>query len=336
MNLSIKKVLTFRAASLGDALLGKYFLENVHAAYPDAACYLLVSMRGEMVRDLLHAYPWITVLEVNRRNPYSILKALRVLWNTDLTLTQGVSSGNFSTFSKFFARVVTKGGGLIGYTDTFPLNRLLYDVLLKTDHEKAVFLHDQDALRAAQIPVVADKLRYEITPDDTVLARFSLAQDAYIVLHLFSGSINRGLSRESMDRITETVTAWAKGKYTVVLTGGKGDQEVLNILGETHGAVSTAGRTSVREMANLIRYAEIVVSVDTGAAHMASGLGKRTIVMRCYQTANWWQEVQYTNRVTVLTGEKGSTETEIRNQPYPHSLNSISMDALTCELERVI
>ncbi len=334
MKKQIRKVLTFRAASLGDALLGKYFLENVHAAYPSAQCFLLVPMRGEMVRDLLRAYPWIIVLEVSRRKPLSIFHAFKVLFGTDLTLTQGVSFGSFSLFSKLFARLVTKGGGLMGYHDAFRFNHLLYDTILETSSTKAVFLHDQDALRAAMVPIVTHKLFYDAPEVPGILRKFSLTVDHYVILHLFSGSINRGLSKESMVRITDTVSDFARGTYTVVLTGGKGDQKTLDTLAEQFGVVSVGGRTTVSEMAHLIKYAKLVVSVDTGAAHMASGLGKRTIVLRSYQTANWWQPEQYTELVTVLTGEKGNDETDIRIHPYPHSLNSIDMHALRSELEK--
>jgi len=73
-----------------------------------------------------------------------------------------------------------------------------------------------------------------------------------------------------------------------------------------------------------LKFAKGVVSVDTGIAHMASGLGKPTIVLVCYQALNWWMKPQYDNNVTVLMGELGSGATKKKGKNYPHSLNSIT------------
>ena len=67
MSKFVKKALTFRASSIGDALMGKYFLENIHKEFPEAICGLLVGSRGKMLRELFSAYPWLEVWEVNRK-----------------------------------------------------------------------------------------------------------------------------------------------------------------------------------------------------------------------------------------------------------------------------
>ena len=54
MTYPVRKVLTFRASSIGDTLIGKYFLENVHAAYPDARCGIVVAGRVVYAREVHH------------------------------------------------------------------------------------------------------------------------------------------------------------------------------------------------------------------------------------------------------------------------------------------
>ena len=88
MRADIKKVLTLRASSIGDSLMGKYFLENVHAAYPESRAYILVGGRGGMIKDLFRAYSWLTVIEANRKSPGSVVRAFRELSGCDLTLRQ--------------------------------------------------------------------------------------------------------------------------------------------------------------------------------------------------------------------------------------------------------
>lgn len=87
MSKTISKVVIFRAGSLGDNLMGKFFLENVHAAYPSAKCCVVVGERGGMIRGLLSNYPWIEVREVNRRNPASVFRLIRDYFQADLVYT---------------------------------------------------------------------------------------------------------------------------------------------------------------------------------------------------------------------------------------------------------
>jgi hypothetical protein len=84
--------------------MGKYFLENVHTANPTAEIFILVGSRGAMIRELFLDYPWLTVLEANRRSPKSLFRAWQALQGVDIALTQ-VSDKPFSTVSKVFARL---------------------------------------------------------------------------------------------------------------------------------------------------------------------------------------------------------------------------------------
>ncbi|MEK7114207.1 MAG: hypothetical protein AAB850_01520, partial [Patescibacteria group bacterium] len=103
--MEIKKALTFRASSIGDCLMGKYLLENIHAAYPHARLGIVVASRAEMIRDLFAAYPWLEVIEANRRNPVSLFSLWKKYHESDLVVTQyaGKLGGKFGLASKLFA-----------------------------------------------------------------------------------------------------------------------------------------------------------------------------------------------------------------------------------------
>src|SRR5579859_4479491 len=107
----IRKALTFRASSLGDCLMGVYFLQQVRAQYPDAHCAIVVASRGAMVRDLGAAYPWIEVYEANRRSPRTLLRLARRFWRSDLVTTQ-YTGGTFPLVGKIFARMLARRGAL--------------------------------------------------------------------------------------------------------------------------------------------------------------------------------------------------------------------------------
>ena len=91
------KVLTFRASSIGDCLMGKYLLENIHIQYPQARLALVVASRGAMIRDLFAGYPWLDVREVNRRNSSALLALWKDFHWSDVVVTQyaGKQGGKF-------------------------------------------------------------------------------------------------------------------------------------------------------------------------------------------------------------------------------------------------
>src|SRR3989338_3419571 len=96
-DMKIEKALTFRASSIGDCLMGKYLLENIHAQFPNARLGIVVASRGAMIRDLFATYPWLEVIEANRRSPRSLFYLWRNFRNSDLVMTQyaGKLGGRF-------------------------------------------------------------------------------------------------------------------------------------------------------------------------------------------------------------------------------------------------
>jgi hypothetical protein len=94
----IHKALTFRASSIGDCLMGKHLLENIHVQRPNARLGIVVASRGAMIRDLFAAYPWLEVIETSRRNPQTLFSLLRIFFRSDLVITQyaGKKGGRFS------------------------------------------------------------------------------------------------------------------------------------------------------------------------------------------------------------------------------------------------
>lgn len=300
----IRKAFTMRASSIGDCLMGKYLLENIHSSYPDAQCSIVVASRAEMIRDLLAAYPWLRVCEASRRNPLAILKVAREVYRSDATETQCTGRGQFSTPSKIFAWIMTKSGRLVGYEDPWKWNHLLYDQVLPYDSQKALLLHEQSALAALGIPITIPKAILKYIPDSVVYERFSLPEKSYIILHLFAGTGGRGFTREKRaEYVSELVTAFGD-RYTIVLTGSSSDKSLAEEATNVLPARIIAGETSVQELANLIVGSVCIVSIDTGVAHMAAQLGTPLVVVRTCFASNWWSKEQYDGPITVLSRDE--------------------------------
>lgn len=281
-----KGVLTFRPGSIGDCLMAKYFVEQVRAAYPAIEATIAVPTRVHMVRALLAAYPWIRVVET---------KALR-LPRRDMVFTP-YTGGVFPLRTKLFARVLAKK--LIGFSDRSPFNRFLYDKIIPLiGRERAPRLLECDALGAVSIPVATDTPSFTYIPQAHLLPARGLQEKKYVVLHLFSGSNARGLSPERKRALIEALAATSP--LPLVLTGSKNETDSLGVL----PAGVCVAETTIQELAHLIDHAAAMVSLDTGAAHIAAHLRKPLVVLTSCVGAQWWSKDMYGREVPSVLFER--------------------------------
>lgn len=269
------KTLIFKPGSIGDCLMGKYFLENVRAHYPDARCAIAVPARKAMIQTLLAAYPWIEVVET---------KELR-LPRRDVAVTP-YTGGVVPLKTKLFARLLAKK--LIGFSDRSPFNRFLYTKIIPlVGRSRAPRLLECDALAAAGIPVSITQPSFEYLPQPQLLQKLGLQEKSYVVLHLFSGGNARGLSPA---RKHELIAALARAlSVPLVLTGTPKETASLGEL--PHNA--RAAHTTLQELAHLIDHAAGMVSLDTGAAHLAAHLRKPLVVLASCVGVQWWSGDMY-------------------------------------------
>jgi ADP-heptose:LPS heptosyltransferase len=324
----VHKAITFRASSIGDCLMGKYFLENVHAAYPKARCAIVISSRAAMISDLLAGYPWIEVIEVNRRNPKTILSLIFSWWGSDIVLTQyaGKPGGKFSLSSKFVARLLARSGALIGFKDASSFG-FLYSRLLPFTASRAVLIHEQLALLAARIPIAFPELSFSFVPKEGVPEKIKLSNNGYIVVHLFSGSISRGLTFENQQNLLTELLSALPPNISLVLTGAAADKPktaaLIEAMNDTR-VVDVAGKYSLQETANLLSHSKGLVSVDTGIAHIGVQIGKQAIIMTSCPGLHWNSKEQYPERATIFNRNDLCVPSHV-SADYPPCLNAIDM-----------
>lgn len=332
--MEIKKAITFRASSIGDCLMGKYLLENIHAQFPSARLGIVVASRAGMIRDLFAAYPWLEVIEANRRD----LRSLFYLWKnfrkSNLVVTQytGKPSGRFSLGSKFFARMLAKRGGFIGFTDVSWWNGILYDRLVPIRADVAVVEHDREALRIAGIPIALPFPTLHCVEDERVLSKFGLEKGNFIVVHLFAGNAGRGLHPDNKRELLALLAQKLPHMHLVV-SGSPNDREEALRVTEGTSARVIAGEATLQEMMKLIRHSRAVVSVDTGMAHISAQLGVSLIVMRTCLGRNWWFPEQYGSDapITVFECDTVCKDGHLAKN-YPDCINAISVENIAREM----
>ncbi len=326
---SIQKVLTFRASSIGDALNAKYLLENIHVAYPKARCAIVVAGRGAMIRDLLAAYPWIEVVEANRKSFTSLCTLWSAFRGSDLIMIPAAKVGaSFSFPSKIAARILARRYALLGFEDASGINTFIYDNVVPL-RAQAPRLSEQDMLHAAKIPITVPHMRLMYLPQTAFLERLNLKPNSYIVVHLFAGSENRGPSQAKRQSFVDAL-ACALPHTPLLLTGSKSERERIEELTLPEQARNIAGDISVQELAMLMAQSSCVVSIGSGPSHIATSLEVPVIVLVTCHGIPWVGEEQYGIgiRVRVFSDTLACASGHDNTQPHPMCIEHIDAEAV--------
>lgn len=330
----IHKALTFRASSIGDSLMGKYLLENIHAEFPDARCGLVVASRGAMIRDLLAAYPWIEVIEANRRSPRALFTLVKRFWRSDFVCTL-YTGGLLNLSTKLMARLLARHGALIGYIDRSPVNTFLYDKLLylKPDRSNVPRLLECDALRAADIPVATERMTFTYLLQPDLLARFGLQKKEYVVVGLFSGADARGLSPEKRQELVDAL-ARAMPTLPLVFIGTEKEREqIARMRLPEHSKIV---ETSVQEVAAFIDDSACMVSLGTGTSHIAAILRTPLVVLVACQGLQWVGTDQYGDAPMQVFCRPEMCPNGHDYSGYGSCINAVDMDAVASAAKKFV
>lgn len=310
--------------------MGKYLLENIRAAYPDARCTLAVSSRVGMIRDLFAAYHWLEVIEVNK-NPASLWRFF-ASGRRDIVITP-YTGGVFGILPKLVARLFAKT--LIGYTDASHLNRFLFTKLIQlVGRSRAPRLLESDALAAIGIPLSVERLTFTYLQQPHLLEKFGLQNGKYVVLHLFAGSDARGLSLNSKHALISSLMKVLPEDWKLALTGGDKERESL---GKDLPPQVILVHTSLQELAHLIDHSACVVSLDTGAAHIAAHMGKPLVVLASHCAGTqWWSPDMYGEETRTLFSCLGICKGRHEHPGYARCLDAIDPETVASRVAVIL
>lgn len=88
----------------------------------------------------------------------------------------------------------------------------------------------------------------------------------------------RSSARWPADRYAEIARQLAEAGHDVVITGSADDEDAEQV-SQVPGVTSLAGRTNLAELAGMIAAARLVVSGDTGVAHLATAYAVPSVVL---------------------------------------------------------
>jgi ADP-heptose:LPS heptosyltransferase len=147
-------------------------------------------------------------------------------------------------------------------------------------------------LRALGVPADDARLEFPVTDDDRAdlgraIAGFAISERNYVCVHPGSQLPSR---RWHAERFAAVADALADQGFTVVLTGVAGEVELTRRVARAMQApaIDLAGKTSIGAVAALIDEADLLVSNDTGVAHIAAARGTPSVRVSCGGDERRW------------------------------------------------
>lgn len=170
-----------------------------------------------------------------------------------------------------------------GFRTPRQYKHLAFDECLNHDPYKHEMDHYLDLIAMAG---VAPLRRYPIIPMPAPLSLPPSVCSAYVVFSMFSGTYN-GYMREWMpSRWVSLAMLLQKSELSVIVIGtvddlsGRAYSEFCHRASELDLAFSDlVGKSTLSEMMDVLAGSSLVVSVDTGTAHIAAAMGKRVVAM---------------------------------------------------------
>ncbi|MDE0466694.1 MAG: lipopolysaccharide heptosyltransferase II [Candidatus Poribacteria bacterium] len=281
-NFTPERILVVKLDHLGDVLLATPVLSNLRRAYPNTELHALT---GAWSRVVLEKHPDVSkVIEYNspafcrtgrstslkqtfrlyralRRQKYDMIVELRgdwrVVWFAFLRLTP-------KRLDRAALQVANKLG-LAQFTGTHETTRNL------------------DVLRQAGIPIPVQTTTFSVTAEDEkwvsdFLATYQIDRKRLLIA-IHPGSPIE-LKRWLPERYAELADWLIAQKGAQILFVGVKDeiQIITNIQARMQGeSINIAGKTTLTELASILRKCNIFIGNDSGPMHLAAAVGIHTI-----------------------------------------------------------
>jgi ADP-heptose:LPS heptosyltransferase len=270
-NDNINDILIIKLGALGDVIntlpavirIKKYFSARIH--------WLVAPLSVPLISD--HpAVDHVIIFDIKniKESFFYVRNEIRkITFDISIDFQRTLKSGLFCTMSKTRRRIGFDRKRCKEMTWLFPFERIPVSVPQK--HMLLQYLEFSDYLGA-----VGDDISWGLSYSN--MNRFNIP-GKYIVL-------NTGATKKANLWNPEgfaSLATYVKSKYelTSVLTGGKEDIDFarkISVL-SGHAVFNLVGKTSIRDLKDVIGNSELIVSCDTGPMHLAVALNKNIIAL---------------------------------------------------------
>lgn len=253
---------------LGDMIMSVAFIRQLEKVYPGAEISIIVK---EGLQPLLHWFPKIKHQFVFSKKRY---KGLRGAYRFGKFISSKEIFDLFFCLPDSFSAAVmgfaTGAKSRIGYRNEFRNN------LLTKSFSKRKSIH--------RVETYTDLLEF-FSGKKTEIFSVQLENKGTInnevVININSEASSRRLPLEKAISLINKIRAQINNE--ILLTGSPAEKHfvdsVFNALNNKSGIQNIAGKTGINELAEIISHAKLVLSTDSGIAHLGNAFGVYTIVL---------------------------------------------------------
>ena len=278
-----KRILITRTDRLGDVLLSTPVIKALRSEFPQSYIAMLVSPYTKEVLEGNPGLDEIIVFDKDGKDKswWATFKFAKLLKKKKFNLAVVLHPTSRVHLLTFLAAIPKR----LGYD--YKLGSLLTD---RAPHDKSQGQKHEseyalDLVRRLGISPVDKNLFMPIKPDSEKWVKdlFDRAQiqkdDKLLVIHPTASCPSRIWPPERFAQVADELTR-KYGFKTVIVSGAKDMQKAEAVIKHMRfGALNLAGKTSISQLASLLKRSKLFISTDSGPMHVACALGVPVITI---------------------------------------------------------
>lgn len=275
------RYITVLFGPIGDALMTAALFDDILALQPTARFVVLARNGVPLIRDIMRAYPQVSVREIP--NGWHALPLFASLFAKRCTFLALGVAGKYSLRLKLFFLLLSlrPGNYTLGFNDResgqtsrLPIRRVfLFDPAHSTIDNFRRLLPPLFGEAAAQRRGLPPHAALELEcPHE------ALEPGRYIVIHFFGSRVIRRLPPRRMKHLLVELRR-RYPQYRLVLTGSAADSAAADEVAAAAPDVLCIIARPLLEVGWIIEHAALYIGVDTGITHLAGVLGQKSIII---------------------------------------------------------
>ncbi len=278
-----KRILITRTDRIGDVVLSTPAISATRAAFPDSYIAVMVAPHAE---EIVRLNPYLNEViifdkDIKHRGIFSTLKFIKDLRRKRFEIALILHSTKRVNLICFLAGIPERVGYARGKLDFCLTKALEYTKKFGEKHEIEYTL---DILRETGIEVnknfeifVPIEKEAQEKIDRVLELNGVLSEDTLIGVHPGASCVSKRWPIENFARLADRLIEVLRAKI-VVICGPKQVEFGEGMIALMHNkSISMCGKTTISELAALIKRCSIFISNDSGPVHIACGVGTQVI-----------------------------------------------------------
>ncbi len=337
----------FVGHSIGITLLALHTLEYAYFSIEKerrGKMFIVVTQNPFFYQSILAVYSNIEIIQLSLKNiPKLFFIYFRHILQEHLVFHPMAFSEPHLVF-KLYTKLITipkrKSRSVAFVADTI-LNKVCFSVRLPKNLKQSIFLSMEQAV--SNVLPVKDSLPFSILFEINKSKSINKLTD-YIMLHPYAASPVRSLPFVRWVDIVLYLQSLSP-KTSIILSGGPNDRSQAELLmskvGKNIFFIEDIAKGSFKKKIQIIAQAKYYIGVDTGITHLASMLGKKSLVIASNSNPCWLPSynplatiIMNTKNCTCTGDKQGDCFVYINNLRYYRCLIEIPQEVIKSEINK--